>query len=420
MNEYIKFFTLQILGKGAKFFFELAPLYILGAVVYGEFSYLIAIATLAVGLSVLGLPVSLLRLIPEWEKNTPDRNIAFSIWDIQLLVFLVIAPGIFVFLGERFENSELAIFILFVFLNSIVNSYSTILRTKGRIKTWYFYQEVLLPVLILVGIFTVYVTISQPELGHMLWVMFSASALSVCIVVYKIYIFYGPLICIRWPFNGDTCSVVKVSFPLFCTSFSYLLLSRIDVVMLGNYIPYELLGGYNVVARITFQTLILWQIFASYLMPIIAKQFIEEEYEGIVMSHRKYIKYSIAGTVVVSLILVVGINTIDMKYFINTWNKDLLDSVYILLLAQFVSVAFSSFGYILLYIKKERYSYFNSGLMLVSAIAANLLLIPDFGVIGASVATLITVTVVKAAEVLQVYSIRGTLYLRIHEAQYRA
>jgi O-antigen/teichoic acid export membrane protein len=414
MYEYLNFFLLQLISKVGKLIFEIAPVLMMSAAAYGNYVYLLSIGIITIGLATFGMPISLLRLVPEWKKNTPGRNISFAVWDVYILSFLTVSIILYLFLIDTYTPTVVGIFIFFIFLYGTINIFPNIYRALMQIKKWFFYQEVLLP-LISAGIVIVllinYYKTEVITLQHMVITMAVSSLIATAFMYKSLKRFYGKFIKIRWPLNKNSLDVLKVSAPLMFTSFSYLLLSRIDIVMLEKYIQSDILGVYNILARVSFQALFVWQIISAYYMPKISNAFLDKDINIIKILHRQYLILSLISTILISLIFIAFVNFNDMKEYTNLWSSDLLISIYILLIAQIFSVIFSGYGYILLYIHKEKFAYVNSVVMIVIAVVANILLIPEYGVVGASLATLFAIVFVKLLELMEVLILKKTVYL---------
>jgi len=406
MLEYSYFLFLQLLSKLGKFFIEILPSFLLSSFDYGNFAYYYSLIIILSSLSVMGLHISLLRLVPEKKY----KNLFFIVGDIQLVAFFLLL-FILLFIVNDF-NFYVYILIL-IFSISILQAYSTFFRTSHQIKKWFLYRETLFPLLVLVVLFLFYLFNIKLSLYTLFFILSLLSVISVILLFIHLYKFFKvKLFSIRNPFSKETIEVLKISIPMFFTGFTYLLLSRLDVLMLNYYINKEELGGYNIISRIAFQVLILWQVVSAYYMPKIAKKFVENNETQIILLHKKYLLLSIISTFFISIILVCGINFFPIHDYILIWNDKLKITMYIILIGQFISVFFSGYGYFILYIHKEKLAYLNSIFMLIIAIITNLIFIPLYGINGAALATALTIFFTKILEISEIYYYKKTIYLR--------
>jgi O-antigen/teichoic acid export membrane protein len=61
--------------------------------------------------------------------------------------------------------------------------------------------------------------------------------------------------------------ITSQSLPVLFTGLTYLIISRIDIIMLEKYVDLALVGEYNIVARVTLQVLFFNQVIISYYYP---------------------------------------------------------------------------------------------------------------------------------------------------------
>jgi O-antigen/teichoic acid export membrane protein len=183
--------------------------------------------------------------------------------------------------------------------------------------------------------------------------------------------------------------------------------------MLEKYVSLELVGEYNIIARVTLQVLFFNQVIVSYYYPRLAKMFADrEELSAIASYNTKFVLLSFGSVTVVSLALFIAINSFALFDILNILNQEILFKVFaILALTQIVYSAISFYGNILIYIHKQKMEYFNNLLVLLLAILLNILLIPSYGVVGASIATSIALLLGNFLQMLQVRYFTGTFFI---------
>lgn len=402
MLEYINFIILQIVSKIGKFFIEIIPSFLLPSQEYGEFSYLYSLIIVLSSLGVLGLHTSLLRLV-----NEKYQNLFSIVINIQIISFFILFITSILFV----KNNYLFIFIFITFGFSLLQTFSTFFRATQQIKKWFFYREVIVFSIMTLILSVFYFLEIELNIKYLLFILLAVVMISVLLMFIHLNKFFKFKIENLFSLKKETIEILKISIPMFFTGFTYLLLSRLDVIMLNSYISEDLLGNYNIIARVSFQVLFFWQVVSAYFMPKIAKFFANNDLYNIKKYHKRYLFLSIVLTLFLSLFLSLFINFVDMKNYIHNWNSNLEQTMYLILIGQFVSVVFSSYGYFILYIHKEKLAYINSIFMLIFAVTFNLIFIPLYGIKGAAFANICSVLLFNLIELFEIYYYKKTLYL---------
>jgi O-antigen/teichoic acid export membrane protein len=110
-------------------------------------------------------------------------------------------------------------------------------------------------------------------------------------------------------------------------------------------------------------------------------------------------------------IAVVNFNLFDI---LNIEHKEELFRVFMILATtQIIYSAISFYGNILIYIHKQKMEYFNNALVLSLAIITNLIFIPQYGVVGAAIATSISLLLGNILQMIQVKYFTKTLFLAL-------
>jgi O-antigen/teichoic acid export membrane protein len=203
------------------------------------------------------------------------------------------------------------------------------------------------------------------------------------------------------------------SLPVLFTGLTYLIISRIDIIMLDKYVSLELVGEYNIIARVTLQVLFFNQVVVSYYYPRLAKMFSQKRSISQISSYnRKFVLISFLSVTIVSLLLYIGVYYFSLFDILNIKNRELFFDVFLVLtITQIIYSAICFYGNILIYIHKQKIEYFNNLMVLLLAIILNMILIPTHGVLGASIATSISLLLGNFLQMIQVRYYTGSIFI---------
>ena len=413
MLEYAAFLLLQAIQKLGRYLFEVGPSFLLSGDAYGEYAYLVSLGMLLGTAATLGTPLSLLRIIPESLAQGRREHLVAATTRLVFASFLVLAMPLAVWLLSRHTVAATLATVGFVLAYALTNSLATFFRAQQRVKSWFFYQEMVMPIgtVLVVGVGTLMLSRDSFTAAAILGTAVFIGILTVLAIGHQL----RQQFIIRIDGIGITAldrQVLAVSLPMFFTGFTYMLLARIDVILLERFVQRDELGAYNIIVRTCLQVAVLWQLLSSYYVPRIGKLFAEADDRSAARLNQRFTLLSVASTVVLTLAFIIIVYAARLHDYLPVWNDDLEIAFLLVLLGQLFAVCFSSYGYILLFIKKESLNYLNSAVVITLNVGLNILLIPILGVKGAALATLIALAMMKVMETAEVYYFRRTLYLR--------
>jgi len=185
--------------------------------------------------------------------------------------------------------------------------------------------------------------------------------------------------------------------------------------MLSNYVGLDLVGEYNIISRITLQVLFFNQVIVAYYYPRLAERFIKgQEYHLISRYNTKFVLLSFFSVIGVTGALLIAIKYFSLFEFLNiTYKDELYLSFLILAFTQIIYSAISFYGNMLIYIHKQKIEYINSSVVLCLAIGLNFILIPPYGVVGASIATSIALILGNLFQMGQVKYFTGSFFISV-------
>ena len=195
--------------------------------------------------------------------------------------------------------------------------------------------------------------------------------------------------------------IFKTSAPLFLGSSALLIMGWVDTFMIGQYCSSEETGTYNILVKVSQVPSIVLVAVNGILAPKISQYFNNEkidEFRSIVRQSSKLIFLTSTPLVMFTII---GSGLIFNMFKLN--GENLLLVYLILILGQLVNILSGSVGLILQMIGEQRKFSVIMFLGLTINILLNAMLIPKFGILGASIATAISLAIWNIISVYTVF-----------------
>jgi O-antigen/teichoic acid export membrane protein len=200
--------------------------------------------------------------------------------------------------------------------------------------------------------------------------------------------------------------LMKVALPLSLGSFSILLMSELDKVMLAAFRSEEEVGIYNAAFRIARQILIVMPALNAAMSPYVAPLLAEGRREDLSRLYRRTVRWSLATGWSAALLFCAFASD-----FLGLFGKDFQAGKHILMvvcMGHLVNAAAGTVAVIIQYSGHEKKELWN-GLLVIGANAGlNLVLIPRFGALGAAYSSFLSLTLVNALRMAQAWKILDT------------
>jgi O-antigen/teichoic acid export membrane protein len=411
MLELIQISIINVVAKLLKFSFELGTSFFVSKETYGQFALILSYIMIFTKISSFGIQNIMVRDVQKYSNKKYISyiffNSAITIFAVSILLFVVL----YLFSFEYIIYYPI-IFIIFL-LSSFTILYSTYLRSIKEVKSWIYFQDIQIYLIYFSLLAILYITQNQELSIDFILNIYTLATIGA---------FLSVLLYIR--FKREIYLLSKVSFekikyitshsmPVLFTGLTYLVISRIDIIMLEKYVSLELVGEYNIIARVTLQVLFFNQVIVSYYYPRLAKMFADKkEMSDIASYNTKFVLLSFGSVSLISLALFVAINSFALFDILNIINKTVLYDVFLILaITQIIYSAMSFYGNILIYIHKQKMEYLNNFLVLLLAILLNIIFIPKYGVVGAAIATSLALILGNFLQMIQVKYFTGTFFV---------
>ena len=400
LREVIKgsttFLILRIIGMVVAYAFTLLVTRKLGASAWGIFALSFTVLQIASVLSRLGLDGALLRFIAQYKAQGKGKT-AFSIYlkslkvviplSISLTVFLyylspVIAEKVFNkdYLSEYLQIMSLGIL---PFTLLFINSES--LRSLKKIKEYTFFQSIFPYFLAFICVFILFIisfNLTEKEVVlSFVFAIFITCIFSFLFLIKELKNLSGNFE------DVPLKSILSVSLPMFMSSSLFMVMSWTDIIMLGIFRTQEEVGIYNVAVRLSMITSFTLAAINSIAAPKFAELWGKKDLEGLKKVAQQSTKL-IFWTSAPVLILYLLFPSFFMGLFGEEFKEGALALV-ILTVGQFVNAATGSVGIILMMTGKQNTHRNLVFVTVLSNVILNALLIPQYGMYGAALASMI-------------------------------
>ncbi|MEM7760260.1 MAG: flippase [Cyanobacteria bacterium P01_A01_bin.40] len=367
----------------------------MGASQYGVYEYVISIATFLGFLAALGLPNCLLRFIPkysveeEWGKL---RGIIWGSWRYVLLSGVIISLISTAFLFSwSINQSDIALtsFLLgigIIPLQALVRHQREMSRGIKRMTLAYLPSTIMFPLLLIAGAFYYRHQLSSSRAIAITWLSLSL------ILASQLWIFNRqlPAQCSQIEAEYSRKEWFAMALPLLFNDSALVVLSQTDTIMTGAMLGTFQVGiygaGFKTAAGVSFVLAGVNAIAA----PMFATLHAQNDYAGLQKLTATVARWMFYPTLILALLLIIfGDRVLELfgtEFIAARW------SMTILILGQLVNVGAGSVGYLMQMTGHHRQCAYVLGCSAVLNLILNAILIPNFGILGAAIATAATMS----------------------------
>jgi len=388
-----------IFSKFANYLYRVILARYLGPAPYGVFSLGLAVLGVVAILSLLGVPQGIVRYISHYKgkgDRTSINGVIFSALKITVPISLVFSVLIFIFsdwisitfFSEPNLGIILRILAFAVPLTVLVNNLERILIAFQAVKFntlavnfgGGIVKVVLSFIFVFIGLGLAWVA------SAFVFSLFTAVVLLFYFLQKKVYNLKGVLSDKR----DMTSTLMKFSFPLLFTDLFAMLLIWLDTLILGYFLASEFVGIYNVAVPTAMLVYIVPTTIRTIFYPVMTEEYAKNNpIAGLFRSGTNLILF-------LSLPIAVFLALFSKQFLSIFFGADYVGGYIVLIIICFSYFIFglSNTSNIILYIKnKTKFALVNSFVAVVLNVILNIILIPKYGLIGAAIATGISVLV---------------------------
>lgn len=358
----------------------------LGPSQYGVMNYVISYVALFTVISNFGLDDIEIRELsknPEYKNQILGTSFRLRLIFSTLGFFLIILT-LFIFQTDRFTTIMILVYSLTLYtgsFNIVRNYFTSIVKNEYVVKS-----EISRTVI--GAIIKIVLLWFKAPLEYFIIATFFDSVLvasGYCLSYRKIVGNFTD-----WKYEKTLVPFfIKESFPLVLSGAAVIIYQRIDQVMIGNMIDKTSVGYFATAGKfldlILFLPMVLTQTITPLLIRIKDKN--KEEYE---IKKKQFVSLVVWVSIILSII--VSISAYWLIHF--TYGDKYLPAVPILQIIAFKTVGMalsSSSGQIIIMERIQKWAFIRNIVGCIICISLNLLLIPQYGVIGSAWVTIVTV-----------------------------
>lgn len=409
---FISKFLGYILGFGINFI--LARFY--GATILGQYTLINTYTQIIMILTIFGLDNGMIKYVARYNSKNQKNNlyeiikIAFTYSFIFSIAGSIITFVFRKYIGMIFNDNRLT-------ASLIVGAWVIIPRTlnklfgglyKGfkKVKYFVFGNEVFRR-LIMFLMLTTFVLFDKIELNVVIYILLFSNTIITVFFFFKSKSLNINLKNIfknifRLKNNNEKIrkSLISYSSTMILISFMNVILGRTDRIMIGFFLNSSSVGIYNIAATVGGLATFLLMSSNMTFAPIISELYSQNKIEVLNELYSTITKWIVMLTTPIIISIIVYAETI-----LNVFGSEYIiaKSVLILIaLGQMINAFVGANGYILNMSGHEKLILINNFIMALINIILNLVLIPRYDILGAALATTISITVINIAKVIQV------------------
>jgi len=205
----------------------------------------------------------------------------------------------------------------------------------------------------------------------------------------------------------ETKKLLTTSFSLMFVWVILFLLQWTDISMIGYFLTSDKVGIYQVAVRVSLLMIMSLSALGSIFIPIISTLYHKGEKQKLASTFKTVTRWGFSLTLLVFLILIASSGEI-MRVFGSSFVLG-TSSLIVLCLGQLVFVGAGVSGAMLTMTGREKLESLNVLAVLILNVILNIVLIPRFGILGAAVATSISLILLNIIRVIEVY-----VFLKTH------
>ncbi|WP_226010810.1 flippase [Halomicrobium salinisoli] len=395
--------------------------------VFGKFAHIAALALMARGLegdefgtvmlaytiamivglvAVVGVPNGLASLLPKFDSEKQDRILATGLTLsaggglLSLLMLIAFREELAVLTDEPRLTEILIPFAVFACLFGIAKCVVGGLRGYKLSFEATVSRDIVAEIIALFFLVVWFFAWRNLEGVYVYWSLIPSTAIIAGITMFAVS---DKKIRINLPTRRDYREVLNFSWPLTVESGFVVLMSNIDVILVGVFLTTTSVGIYKAAQPIAMSMVIILTSFTFLYLPLASEMFENGELEDLNEIYKICTKWIITFSIPITVIIVGYANTILSVLYKPSFSAG-ATTLSILTIGVFIRTFFGPNGAMIKAISKTVVDLYAS----VSALAVNLilnfLLIPSIGMEGAAIATAAGFTVFNIIEVGVTYA----------------
>ena len=379
---------------------------------YGIYSLALVIISIFVTISTLGLGDGSTRYIAYFRGKKEEGKVRGVISSsIKIAIIASISLAVISFLLSDFISTSIfhtsalstpiKIFSIAIPFTVLINVFIAIFRGFDRVDARVYFNNILRPVLYLLFLIAV-VLFSLSFLGVIYAYVLS---IAVTCVVFVIYLMKKYPLSIRSGSsvtNPMTKELLIFSVPLLAVSMLWMVMSWTDTLMLGYFKTPDVVGVYNAALPLAGLLSMTLSSMNFIYIPIISQLYSKNLIKELRRSYIILTKWIFLATLPIFFILFLFPDVVLNLLFGSRYIGASV-ALQILALGFFLNICLGFTGNTLLILGKSKFLMWSSLISAIINILLNMALIPPMGIIGASIASALSLIVAKILNLIKLY-----------------
>lgn len=369
-------------------------------------------------LAMFGMQHVLVKNIAISNRQNTLQNIKNSVktaifFNGSLAIVIATACIIFTYLfaKEVFNNplltTPLIIFLIAILPQTLSRVYAAAINGVGKVWQSNLFEQVLTSVFVLLALLIGYLYDISITIINVA-ILYVSSRFLVFIIAFAYWkrVFQFPK-----PGNMILKPMLQTALPLLLVSSTSVLATNADTIMLGFLSDTEAVGLYSVASRIAMLTSFMLLVSNSAISPKLAYMYSEGNKKGM----QKMVKQTTLGVIITATIFLL-LFLFFGKFILSIWGEEFRESyvpLIILCVGQFINVSTGCSGLLLIMCGYEKLHRNISFISVTLNILLNFVGIHYFGIVGAAIATAITIGLENLIKVYYAKKMVGILTLPI-------
>ena len=370
---------------------------------YGIYSLALVLMHIFVVISTLGLQEGVVRQISFYRgKNDSSKVKGVVLSSMQIALIASVFLSLVLFLTSDlisikfFHIPELSdpikIFSIAIPFFVLINIFTSIFRGFDRVEPNVYFQNILRNVLLLplLGIVIIF-GLSFVDIIY----AYLASIMLTCIA-FAIYAMKRLPLSVKGEKSVNINPIRKellfFSLPLFAVTMLQSITMWTDTLMLGYFKMPDVVGLYNAALPLANLLPIVLTSIAFLYVPIMSQLYAKDQMEELKRSYVVLTKWIFSATLPISLIIFLFPDTV-LNFLFGSQYIGAAAALQILTAGYFIHIIFGMSSYTLLVMGKNKFLMWTALISVILNVILNIALIPLLGVIGAAIATSLSLAV---------------------------
>ena len=180
---------------------------------------------------------------------------------------------------------------------------------------------------------------------------------------------------------------------------------NVDIMMLAGYVSNERIALYRIAAEIGRTVYGIRYSFSNVYAPLVARYTLENDIAGLQESYTRLSRW--ISIVAVPVVAIIVLSQAQLLWIVNPSFDGGAAFLWLLMIGPLLACSTGLSGNILVMTGHHFWNLSNSALLLASLAGLNLVLIPRYGMVGASVATMVAISGMSLLQIVEVRWLNG-------------